>query len=126
MQNHITASVHIVADLWGCDKNLLNERDALVRLIFDAAERSNSTVLDQTSFQFSPQGVTAILLLAESHISIHTWPEEGYAAVDIFSCGVTMQPQVCADIIKTGLGAKHAEVSSMRRGIPSKSPEITT
>lgn len=95
---------HCVLELLGCSPNLLNDesfiRDALSR----ASREGLSTLLNLTSHKFQPQGVTALALLAESHISIHTWPENGYAAVDVFTCGQTAQPlRACEYLVRTFL-----------------------
>lgn len=83
--------VHRILDYWGCSFETLDDLEGL-RAMFDEGLRlSNATVIDVVLHQFSPQGVTGIASIAESHVSIHTWPELGYAAVDVFSCGNTMQ-----------------------------------
>lgn len=78
---------HYIAELWDCPHDLLNDRARLESLTLEAARAARVTVINQQFHAFSPQGVTGILLLAESHLSIHTWPELGYAAVDLFTCG---------------------------------------
>ncbi len=110
---------HVLVDLWDCDRQLLDNRACLVELLRLAAEASHATVLQVTSHQFEPQGITALALLAESHISIHTWPEYGYAAVDILTCGQAMDPQVGAEVIKQALGAKVANMTTIQRGVQS-------
>jgi len=87
MKVYDTVGAHILADFWGCDYTRLNDAGELRRALHRAAEVAKMTVLGEEWHQFSPCGLTGMLLLAESHISIHTYPESGYAAVDIFTCG---------------------------------------
>ena len=79
--------VHLVAELYLDDPGVLNDEEKIKESLIDAAIAGNMTVINASSHKFSPHGVTALILLAESHISIHTWPEYGYAAVDVFACG---------------------------------------
>ena len=80
-----------------------------------AAQQSLSTLLDITSHKFEPQGVTAVALLAESHISIHTWPEKGIAVCDIFTCGESGAPNAAAEYLKTVLKAGIMNSELIRR-----------
>jgi S-adenosylmethionine decarboxylase len=98
-----TNGMHVLYDMYGCDAAKLNDLDYLVDLIVSSANTTGATVLGKLSHKFEPQGVTAIALLAESHISIHTWPELGYAAVDVLTCGENMDPQKCMDLIADAL-----------------------
>ena len=78
---------HCILELYDCDPSKLDDEVFLRSAITQAAERAGATLLNLITHQFQPQGVTGLALLAESHISIHTWPEAGYAAVDVFTCG---------------------------------------
>jgi S-adenosylmethionine decarboxylase len=78
---------HILFTLKGCSKNLLDDEAHIRNVLVHAAHLCKSTLLNVSSHKFDPQGVTAIALLAESHISIHTWPENGMAVCDVFTCG---------------------------------------
>jgi len=78
---------HILFTLKGCPKNLLDDESHIRNMLIKAAQLCRSTLLDVSSHKFDPQGITAIALLAESHISIHTWPEMGMAVCDVFTCG---------------------------------------
>ena len=89
---------HYLLNLYGCSYTVLNDEFYLRGLLEDAAICSGATVIQIISKQFDPQGVTVLVLLAESHISIHTWPEKGTAAVDIFTCGDCL-PKIGCDII---------------------------
>ena len=83
---------HVLFTLYRCDVDLLNDRMFIENLLYETAEKCGSTFLNTVSHQFEPQGVTAVTLLAESHISIHTWPENAMAVCDIFTCGDHTDP----------------------------------
>ena len=84
---------HILFTLKECPFGLLDDEAHIRNVLANAAQLSESTLLDISSHKFSPCGVTAVALLAESHISIHTWPEKGMAVCDIFTCGEHTKPQ---------------------------------
>ena len=89
-------SKHLLLELYRCDCEKLNDESFLRCILNRAAKLANATVLNLISNKFEPQGVTAIALLAESHISIHTWPESNYSAVDNFTCGQNMMPELAS------------------------------
>jgi S-adenosylmethionine decarboxylase len=89
---------HFLLNLYGCSSILLNDEHFLVDLMENAAIASGATVLKTVFHKFDPQGITAICLLSESHISIHTWPEENKAAIDCYTCGLA-NPKIGCDII---------------------------
>ena len=117
---HLPLGTHLLADLSGIAQEPLRDCAALERLLRDAAIASGAQVLHGHFHSFGPgQGVTGVLLLAESHISLHTWPEVGFAAVDIFMCGAA-RPQVALDIISTALAARHRALHTARRAPPGQ------
>jgi S-adenosylmethionine decarboxylase len=87
MTHSAEAGRHWILDLHGCPADLLDDHDAIRDRLREVTERFDLTLLGLQSHRFEPQGVTAVGLLAESHFSIHTWPETGFAAIDIFTCG---------------------------------------
>ena len=116
---HLPLGTHLLADLSGIAPERLRDCAALERLLRDAAGAAGAQVLHGHFHSFGPgQGVTGVLLLAESHISIHTWPEVGFAAVDIFMCGAA-RPQLALDLIKDALQAAHCQLQSVRRAPPA-------
>lgn len=116
---------HLLLDLYGCDADALNDEPLLRNSIVEVAEIAGATVIETTSHAFIPQGVTALALLAESHISIHTWPEAGYAAVDIFTCGKNMDPRKCVPLLRKKLQATEWTERCIDRSItPNKEREI--
>ena len=108
---------HLLLELKDCDAKLLDDLDSLKKLLIQAATESGATVLDDSFHQFSPQGVSGVVVIAESHLFIHTWPEHGYAAVDVFTCGTRVQPEVAARVIIKALRPKNHAIIEMRRGI---------
>jgi S-adenosylmethionine decarboxylase len=95
---------------------LLNDASFIKASLREAADQAESTLLREVLHQFEPQGVTALALLAESHISIHTWPEKGYAAVDVFTCGQHTKPeQACYYLIRALEAQQHTLCKLQRR-----------
>jgi S-adenosylmethionine decarboxylase len=88
---------HVAADVWGCDERILNNHELLIKKMMMAADVCGATVLSVQSKQFDPQGVTVLVLLSESHLSIHTYPEKGFAGLDCYTCGDNCDPQVAID-----------------------------
>ena len=104
----IYKSKHFLLELYRCDQEKLNDESFLRCTLNKAAKLANAKVLNLISNKFEPQGVTAIALLAESHLSIHTWPEANYSAVDIFTCGQNMKPDIsCKYLIEALLAEEH-------------------
>jgi S-adenosylmethionine decarboxylase len=113
-----TVGSHILADFYGVSARLLQSRNELEVLLRNAAETAGATVLGSHFHSFgSAQGITGVVLLAESHISIHTWPESEFAAVDIFMCG-TANPQRALEALVEALSPtqQHVEVAARGRG----------
>ena len=105
---------HYLLNLYGCEFDVLNNEVYLRNLIKLAAEKTGATVLQTISHKFEPHGVTAMCLLSESHISIHTWPEKGEAAVDIFTCG-DAEPRIGCDVLILQLKNEHHTLSYIER-----------
>jgi S-adenosylmethionine decarboxylase len=105
---------HYLLNLYGCSFVLLNDERYLVRLLEEAAVISGTTVIQTVFKKFDPQGVTVICLLSESHISIHTWPEEGKAAVDLYTCGDS-NPKMGCDMIISQLHSTNHTLSYIER-----------
>jgi S-adenosylmethionine decarboxylase len=105
---------HFLLNLYGCSSVLLNDEQFLIDLLENAAIASGASVLKTVSHKFDPQGITAICLLSESHISIHTWPEEGKAALDVYTCG-TANPKIGCDIIIAQLNPSEYRLNYIQR-----------
>jgi len=114
----IHQSKHLLLELYRCDYEKLNDESFLRCTLSRAAKLANATVLNLISNKFEPQGVTAIALLAESHISIHTWPESNYSAVDIFTCGQNMIPEIASRYLIEALIAEEHFLRVIDRNPP--------
>ena len=109
---------HLVADFWY--GKIIDDPQTLKEVLIGAAKASNSTVLETTIHKFSPQGITGVVLLAESHIAIHTWPEHNYVAVDVFTCGDKSSPQKALEFLRNKFQPKRSEVRELKRGAPQE------
>ena len=104
-------------ELKDCDKEVLNDLGFLKGTLLAAATECGAIVLGESFHQFEPQGVSGVVVIAESHLFIHTWPEYGYAAADIFTCGNSVQPEKAAEMLIRKLGAKNHSIAEIQRGI---------
>ncbi|MEW6606725.1 MAG: adenosylmethionine decarboxylase [bacterium] len=107
---------HLLIELYECDKDILNDEKRVAEILTSAAEVCGATVLNTSSHKFSPQGVSAIIMIAESHFSIHTWPEYCYGACDVFTCGTTLKPDVAVDYLVKEFEAKNFTLHEIKRG----------
>ena len=106
---------HLIVDYWGCDRDILNDEDELRELLKKAAIEAGAKVMSSHSHKFEGEGVTAVAILAESHISIHTWPEISFAGVDVYTCG-NCNPLLAHKLLSTELSASYSEVEEIKRG----------
>jgi S-adenosylmethionine decarboxylase len=113
-----TVGKHCILELYACDSARLNDEAFIRDTITTAAKRAGATLLNLITHHFEPQGVTGLALLAESHISIHTWPESGYAAVDVFTCGDHTMPERACAVLAAELAAGSHKLTSFRRETP--------
>lgn len=121
MENKLfTLGRHLLAEFYDCDPNILNNVSLIEREMCNAAEVSGATIVQQNFHHFSPYGVSGVVVIAESHLAIHTWPEYGYAAVDLFTCGESVDPTVAYEYLKEHLSAKTAFYSELKRGLMNK------
>ena len=112
-------SKHLLLELYRCNYEKLNDESFLRCTLNRASKLAKATVLNLISNKFEPQGVTAIALLAESHISIHTWPESNYSAIDIFTCGQNMLPELASQYLIESLKAEEHFLRVIERNPPS-------
>jgi len=115
---------HLVSELTDCDAKILNDLSALKRILPEAARQSGALVVNSVFHRYNPQGLSGVVVIAESHLSIHTWPEYGYAAVDCFTCGTSVDPYKAMEYLKAELSCQSIKVHEMKRGIPSESDSI--
>ena len=114
----LSQSKHLLLELYKCNYEKLNDESFLRCTLNRAAKLAKATVLNLISNKFEPHGVTAIALLAESHISIHTWPESNYSAVDIFTCGQNMLPEAASQYLIEALKAEEHFLRVIERNPP--------
>ncbi|MBR4985727.1 MAG: adenosylmethionine decarboxylase [Proteobacteria bacterium] len=117
-----TLGHHLLVEYYDCDKAVLDDPDKLRTMMIQAAKAANATIVDVVFHQFAPQGVSGVIVIEESHLSIHTWPEHGYAAVDFYTCGQN-DPELAHDVLQKALDSKRYEIMIINRGIlPSNDP----
>ena len=109
-------SKHLLVDLYGCPADLLNDVTALETVMIEAAQRAGATVINSMFHHFSPFGVSGVVVIQESHLTIHTWPEQGFAAIDLFTCGTQTKPRLALIHLKRALQSTRVEVRQFRRG----------
>lgn len=109
---------HCVAELYRADAAKLNDEAYVRNALSNAADLAGATLLDIRTHAFEPQGITGFALLAESHISIHTWPEHNFAAVDAFTCGDTTNPELACDYLAAAFESRGHSVSVIERSTP--------
>lgn len=107
---------HILVEFLGCNSEILNDVSIIEKGMVDAAQKAGATVINSTFHHFSPWGVSGVVVIQESHLAIHTWPEYQYAAVDLFTCGDTVDPWISFDHLKKVFGATNHSALEMYRG----------
>ena len=108
---------HLLIELFDCDFGAIASLEAVKSNLVEAAKRAHATIVDVVFHEFNPFGVSGVVVIAESHLSIHTWPEHRYAAVDIFSCGDILQPEIAAHYLVEQFGAERTSVVELQRGL---------
>jgi S-adenosylmethionine decarboxylase len=111
-----TSAKHLLVELRGCARAPLDDLDALRALMRRAAELAGATVVGEAFHAYSPHGVTGVIVIEESHFSVHTWPEAGYAALDFYTCG-KVDPERAARVVAEGLFATQSSFVEVRRGL---------
>lgn len=106
---------HILAEFYECDREKLNHPEIIERAMNEAAEISGATIVQSVFHMFSPYGVSGVVVVAESHLAVHTWPEYGYAAVDYFSCG-PVDSKAAIRYLKEKFGADKVTIREVERG----------
>ena len=108
---------HVLAEFFECDPNVLNNPTLVEQYMLEAALECGATVVQKCFHLFNPHGVSGVVIISESHLAIHTWPELGYAAVDLFTCGEQCDPKVAYEFLKQRFNSKDASYSQLNRGI---------
>jgi len=115
---------HILAEFSGCDAEILNNLPAIESILKEAARQAEATIVDSVFHRYNPHGLSGVVVIAESHISIHTWPEYGYAAADFFTCGQQVDPWKACNYLKEKLACANVTAREIDRGIPEGEDEI--
>jgi len=106
--------VHLIAEFWG--SRIIEDSKKIERILTTAAKKAKNTPLKIAIHKFNPRGITGVILLAESHLSIHSWPEWNYLAIDIFTCGEKVFPQQALNYLKKIFRPKRIEIQKIKRG----------
>ena len=107
----------MLLELFECNSETLNNLEAVKDALVEAARRVQATIVDVVFHEFNPFGISGVVVIAESHLAIHTWPEYRYAAVDIFSCGNALKPEIAAAYLVEQFAAERTSVVELQRGI---------
>lgn len=108
---------HLLLEMMDCSPSVINNLDKIKDVMVSAAKEAKATIIDVSFHEFSPFGISGMVVIAKSHFSIHTWPEYNYAAVDIFASDDVIKPQVAADYLIKELGSKSPSFVEKKRGI---------
>ena len=111
---------HLIVELADCANGMLDNLEKLEKQMNESVRQSGATIVRSVFHRYNPQGVSGVIVIAESHFSIHTWPEYNYAAIDFFTCGDTVDPYKAFEYMQDVLQAKTADVKELERGIPSE------
>lgn len=107
---------HILIEFYDCNREVLNDIHIIENSMKDAAINAGATIVKSVFHLFNPHGVSGVVVIAESHLAIHTWPEYGYAAVDLFTCGESIDPWDAFDFLKERFSAKNQFTMELKRG----------
>src|SRR5690554_4762691 len=111
-----TMGRHVIAELWDCNIEKLNDMNFIERLFVDAALAAGAEVREVAFHKFAPHGVSGVVIISESHLTIHSFPEHGYASIDVYTCG-NLDPNIASNYITKALEAKSSEVLELPRGM---------
>ncbi|HEC24863.1 MAG TPA: adenosylmethionine decarboxylase [bacterium] len=110
---------HLLLELKKCGKNILGDLNFVETALLDAAVEAKATIVEYKFHEFNPFGISGMVIIAESHLSIHTWPEYDYAAVDIFTCGNLIKPQEAAEFLIKRFKSLEPQIMEIKRGLIS-------
>jgi S-adenosylmethionine decarboxylase len=115
--NMDTMGRHVISELWGCNTEKLNDMKFIEETFVDAALRSGAEIREVAFHKFAPHGVSGVVIISESHLTIHSFPEHGYASIDVYTCGDRIDPNVAANYIAEALEADTRENVELPRGM---------
>ena len=108
---------HVLAEIYDADSSVLNNEALIQKIMVDAAVQAKATVVNSVFHKFSPYGVSGVVIIAESHLSVHTWPEHKYAALDFFTCGEEVDPWVAFKVVAKGFKSEKYTTVELKRGM---------
>ena len=108
---------HVIAEFYNCDVDIIKDVKKVEEAMVGAANATNATIVDVVFHSFNPYGVSGVIVIAESHLAIHTWPEYGFASVDIYTCGEEVQPWKAYEFLEYAFKAQNISVIEMKRGL---------
>lgn len=111
---------HLLVELFGCKGSMLEAEKTVGEVMVEAARVSEATIVEQSFHEFKPYGVSGAVIIQESHYTIHTWPEHGYAAVDLFYCGGTVKVHRAVELLQDRFQPKRIKFLVVRRGLQSE------
>jgi len=114
---HTTIGEHYIVEASGCDPEIIGDVEKVQDILVEAAKEANVQIWSVSFHRFAPNGVSGVIVIAESHISIHTWPEVGYAAIDIYTCGDNALPEKAVNFAVKAFKAKHVHITELTRGV---------
>jgi len=123
LDNPVSADLgtQLVVELYECDSAVLNDGSQVEEILLEAVKRSGATIVNHCFHKFSPHGVSGVVVISESHVAIHSWPEYGYCAVDVFTCGDQVDTSLMVELLKKGLKSKEVKAFQLERGFNNRS-----
>lgn len=110
------AGRQLLIELYGCDSTFLDSVSSVEEALVEAARAAGATIVESVFHHFSPHGVSGVVVIAESHVAVHTWPEHGYAALDVFTCGASVEPTDIMRALEKNFSAQRSESKLILRG----------
>lgn len=112
-----TMGRHVIAEMWDCNIDTLNDMGQIEKIFVDAALKAGAEIREVAFHKFAPHGVSGVVIISESHLTIHSFPEHGYASIDVFTCGDIIDPNVACDYISEALESGNCEKVELPRGM---------
>jgi S-adenosylmethionine decarboxylase len=113
---HRTLGHHIICEAYGCDPKIIEDCELVEAAMVEAARQAGAEIREVAFHRYSPQGISGVVVISQSHLSIHTWPEHNYAAIDVFTCGDAVDPWAACQFLLTQLGADYSATMEVVRG----------
>ncbi|MDL4840649.1 adenosylmethionine decarboxylase [Aquibacillus rhizosphaerae] len=112
-----TMGRHVIAEMWDCNIDKLNDMELIEQVFVNAALKAGAEIREVAFHKFAPYGVSGVVIISESHLTIHSFPEHGYASIDVYTCGDIIDPNVATDFIAEALESKTCEKVELPRGM---------